>query len=243
MTPKLSQSKEKRGAQTVRRFFLAAAVGCAAWLLWLNFGEQTELAHLAKQEAWLRDLLNRRPLLVYSAAFAIYVTVTGLSVPGASALSLAYAWFFGFVPALTLISFASTAGASVAFLLSRYLLRDFVQQRFGSRLSAVNAALDTEGSFYLFSLRLIPVIPFFVINLVMGLTAMKPATFWWVSQIGMLPGTAVYVYAGSSVPDLQTLSAGGPSDVFTPRLLAAFVLLAMFPFLVRKFVTLASPQK
>jgi len=152
-------------------------------------------------------------------------------------LSLVYGWYFGFVPALVLVSFASTAGATVAFLTSRYLLRDSVHSKFGARLNSFNAHLEAEGAFYLFTLRLIPLVPFFVINLVMGLTPVKARTYWWVSQLGMLPGTAVYVYAGSRVPNLIELAEKGAAAVFSASQLLqlgiAFGLLGLFPLCVK----------
>jgi len=193
----------------------------------------------AQQESRLHALLHSNPVLVFGAAFLLYVVVAGLSLPGgATLLSLIYAWFFKFWTALVLISFASTAGATMAFLIARYFLRDSVQNRFGNRLSRINQAFEAEGAFYLFTLRLIPAVPFFVTNLLMGLTKINVGTFWWVSQIGMLAGTAVYVYAGSSIPDLNTLQTEGVSAVFSTSQITqftiAFALLGSFPILVKK---------
>ena len=120
-------------------------------------------------------------------------------------MTLVVAWYFGFWKGLVLVSFASTCGATLAFLLSRYLLRDIIQSKFGERLKTFNESLDREGAFYLFTLRLIPAVPFFVINVVMGLTRIRTTTFWWISQVGMLAGTCVYVYAGSNIPSLSQL--------------------------------------
>ena len=122
-----------------------------------------------------------------------------------------YGWYFGLAPAVILVSFASTSGATIAFLLSRYLFRDAIQTRFRDQLAKFNQALQREGAFYLFTLRLIPAVPFFVINVVMGLTPIRTLTFWWVSQVGMLAGTIVYVYAGSTIPSLAHLA--DPSQV------------------------------
>jgi len=209
-------------------------------LLYVRYGSVITLKNLARQETQLKSFAEANPLIVYGAAFLIYVAVTGLSLPGAAALSLMYAWFFDFWPAIVLISFASTLGATLAFLLSRYLLRDSLEAKFGDRLQGFNEALEREGAFYLFTLRLIPAVPFFVINLVMGLTRIRLKTYWWVSQVGMLPGTFVYVYAGNSVPSLQKLADEGIGAVFTPRQITsitiAFVLLGLFPFLVKKAV-------
>ena len=148
------------------------------------------------------------------------------------------AWLFGFWRGLIVVSLGSTAGATVAFLLSRYLFRQSFSNRFGDRLEKFNAALQREGAFYLFTLRLIPAVPFFVINAVMGLTPIRVRTFWWVSQLGMLPGTMVYVYAGSRVPNLQTLADKGIHAIFTTgqmaQILSAFALLGLFPLILRQ---------
>ncbi|HCS55692.1 MAG TPA: TVP38/TMEM64 family protein, partial [Planctomycetaceae bacterium] len=182
---------KKLGLITV--IVIAAAVGYS------QFGEALTLENLAAQEAELKDFQQKHPLMVYGVAFAIYVAVTGLSLPGAAVLTLTCGWFFGLPRGFVLVSFASTTGATVAFLVSRYLLREPIQNRFGERLKTFNQSLEREGAFYLFMLRLIPAVPFFVINVVMGLTPIRARTFWWVSQLGMLPGTAVYVYVGASV--------------------------------------------
>ena len=215
---------------------LAALVAGAGLLYW-QFGQYLRLEYLAEREAQLKAFQADSSWLVFGVAFLIYVSVTGLSLPGAALLSLVLGWYFQFWRGLVFVSFASTTGATVAFLLSRYFFRDAIESRFGERLSVFNAALRREGAFYLFTLRLIPAVPFFVINAVMGLTKIRTWTFWWVSQLGMLPGTVVYIYAGSRVPDLQTLSEKGVQAVFTPSQLTqitlAFVLLGIFPLAVK----------
>ncbi len=216
---------------------LAAAVGG-----YLRFGDALSLDAIAAQEASLRDFQAANPVLVYGAAFAVYVAVTGLSLPGAAVLTLVFGWYFGFLAALIMVSFASTTGASLSFLLSRYVLRQSIQKRFGDRLHVFNDALARDGAFYLFTLRLVPAVPFFVINLVMGLTPVTLTTYWWVSQLGMFPGTAVYVYAGATVPDLATLSANGVGGIVSPQLLLAFVLLGLFPLLVKFALRRFRPQ-
>lgn len=215
------------------RLVILTAILLLAVGVFRQFGDQLSLAGLADREADFRSLQERRPSLVYGMAFGVYVTVTGLSLPGAAGMSLAIGWLFGFRRALLLVSFASTAGASLAFLLSRYLLRDVVQQRFGERLAPINDAFARDGAYFLFSLRLIPAVPFFLINVLMALTPIRLWTFWWVSQLGMLPGTAVYVYAGSSVPNLRTLADQGATGILTPHVLFAFTLLGLFPILIR----------
>ncbi|MCA8996204.1 MAG: TVP38/TMEM64 family protein, partial [Planctomycetaceae bacterium] len=183
---------------TGKKLALFAAFIIAFLTIYFQFGELLSLKSLAAREAELRSYQQRQPVLVFGVAFLVYVAVTGLSIPGASAMTIVCGWFLGFWRALLLVSFASTAGATVAFLVSRYLLRDTIQDRFGERLSTFHDRLEREGAFYLFLLRLVPAVPFFVINAVMGLTPLPARTFWWVSQLGMLPGTVVYVYAGAS---------------------------------------------
>ena len=202
---------DRRNLKWLGLAILAIVVAVLYW----QFGSYLRLDWLAQQETQLRALQSSAPLVVIGSAFLLYVAVTGLSLPGATLLTLAVSWYFGFWPALVLVSLASTSGATVAFLLSRYFFRETVERRFGERLKSFDEALEREGAFYLLSLRLMPAVPFFVINAVMGLTKLRVSTYWWVSQLGMLPGTCVYVYAGSRVPDLQTLSDEGIKAVFT----------------------------
>ena len=219
------------------RLVIFAVVAAAIAVGYVLLSNVLTLDTLAAHERRLRDLQHHHPILAYGAAFLAYVVVTGLSFPGATALTLAYGWFFGFIRTSILVSFASTTGATLAFLLSRYLFHDAVQHRFGDRLKRFNEAWRRDGPYFLFTLRLIPLVPFFVINAVMGLTPIRTATYWWVSQLGMLPGTLVYVYAGSSVPSLQTLAEEGLGAVFSTgqwiRLLIAFALLGLFPLVGR----------
>ena len=214
-----------------------AVVAIIAAVLYWQFGSYLSLESLAQREMALRDYQAQHPVLVFAIAFLIYVTVTGMSLPGAAGLTLVYGWYFGFVESLVLVSFASTLGATIAFLFSRYLFRDAIMNRFGDRLAKFNESLEREGSFYLFTLRLIPAIPFFIVNAVMGLTPLKPWTFWWVSQIGMLGGTAVFCYAGSSVPNLATLAEKGVNAAFSStqmaQIIGAFVLMGAFPLVAR----------
>ena len=169
--------------------------------------------------------------------FAVYIAVTGFSLPGAALLTLLGGGLFGFGYGLLLISFASSLGATLAFLVSRYLLRDWVEHKFGSRLAAINKGENKEGNFYLFTLRLIPVFPFFLINILMGLTKIKTRSFYAVSQIGMLPGTAVYVWAGTQLGELQSLSG-----IASPSIIFALALLGIFPW-IAKFVLNLVKQK
>ncbi|MEO0530915.1 MAG: TVP38/TMEM64 family protein [Planctomycetota bacterium] len=220
---------------------LATVIGGAYW----KFGNAETLQWLAAQESALRGFQAENPVLVYGVAFLAYVAVTGLSLPGAALMTLLMGWYFGWGASTVLVSFAATAGATVAFLLSRYLFRDTIQQRFGDKLTAFNEALEREGAFYLFTLRLIPAVPFFVINVVMGLTKLPVTTYWWVSQVGMLAGTAVYCYAGSRIPDLQTLTQEGAGAVFSGSQLLqigiAFTLLGVFPLAAKKLIAVLRP--
>lgn len=228
------------------KWLLLAAVIVVAGLLYWKFGNSLSLEYLATREAELKEFQQRQPALVYGIAFAVYVTVTGLSLPGAAAMTLLFGWYFGFVRGVVLVSFASTTGATLAFLLSRYFFRETVQLKFSENLQAFNSALEKDGAFYLFSLRLIPLVPFFVINAVMGLTPIRVRTFWWVSQLGMLAGTMVYVYAGASVPNLRTLSAEGAGAVFSAsqlfQITLAFVLLGLFPLVVKLLMKKFAPR-
>ncbi len=182
-----------------------------------------------------QSLYSDSPALTIVVFFAIYLVVTALSLPGAVILTLVGGAIFGLTTGLIVISFASTIGATLAFLISRTLLREWVQSKFGHHLETVNKGIEKDGLFYLLTLRLIPAVPFFVINLVMGLTPMKTRTFYWVSQLGMLAGTAVYVNAGAQLGQVQELSVSG---ILTPGLIGSFVLLGTFPWLARKAISL-----
>lgn len=181
---------------------------------------------------------SQSPLLTAGGFFFLYVVVTALSLPGAAVMTLAAGALFGLWQGLLLVSFASTIGATLAFLVSRYLLRDSVQQRFGSRLAAINRGIERDGAFYLFTLRLVPAFPFFLINLLMGLTPIKAWTFYWVSQIGMLAGTLVYVNAGTQIAQLESLSG-----ILSPDLLISFALLGLFPLLAKKVIGLIQRRR
>jgi uncharacterized membrane protein YdjX (TVP38/TMEM64 family) len=219
------------------KWVLLALTVAAAGMIYWQFGNQLTLAGLAQHEAEVQNFQLHHPLLVYALAFVGYVIVAGLALPGAAGLTLLYGWFFGMWRTFVLVSFASTVGATLAFLLSRYVLGTTMQARFPERLAGFNESLKREGPFFLFTLRLIPLVPFFIINIVMGLTPIKTSTFWWVSQLGMIPGTLAYAYAGSSVPNLQALAEKGVRTAFTAeqwlKMTIAFGLLGLLPFLLR----------
>ncbi|MEZ6134707.1 MAG: TVP38/TMEM64 family protein [Pirellulaceae bacterium] len=214
--------------------FLLPIAGILFWLL----RDLLSLEYVASQEAQLRAWQVDYPLLSAAIALAIYVAVAGLSLPGATVLTLVCGWYFGFWKAMLVVSFGSTGGAMLAFLISRYLLRDWIQTKMAERLNRINAAFESEGPFYLFTLRLIPAVPFFVINAVMGLTQIRATTFWWVSQLGMLPGTVAYVYAGSAVPSLKRLAEEGPGSVLSWQLFSAFAILGLLPLVIKRVIGL-----
>lgn len=196
-----------------------------------GLNEQLTLESFKAQQAELAQLNIDNPWLVGGVYFGLYVLVTALSLPGAAIMTLAGGALFGLATGLVIVSFASSIGATLAFLASRFLLRDWVQAKFGDRLKAINQGVEKEGGFYLFTLRLVPAFPFFVINLVMGLTPIKPFTFYWVSQVGMLAGTAVYVNAGTQLAQLDSLSG-----ILSPGLLGSFILLGIFPIVAKKLL-------
>ncbi|MCA9215386.1 MAG: TVP38/TMEM64 family protein [Planctomycetales bacterium] len=208
----------------------------ALFFIYREFGDQLTLTRLAGHEQALRSYEAANLWIVLGGAFLLYVVVSGTSIPGAAvALTLVYGSYFGFLRAVVIVSFASTMGATIAFLFSRYLFQNVIQTRFADRLKTINEKLDSEGAFYLFSLRLIPAVPFFLINLLMGLTKMPATKYWWVSQIGMLPGTMAYVYAGSTLK-LSKLATDG-FDGLGIEVLIAFVVLGLMPFVIKRLVT------
>lgn len=189
------------------------------------------LAALKESQVSFATLRAESPLRTASIFFALYVLVTALSLPGAAIMTLAGGALFGFTTGLLIVSFASSLGATLAFLAARYLFRDAVSERFGARMKAFDEGVTREGAFYLFALRLVPVFPFFLINLLMGLTALPARRFYWVSQLGMLAGTAVFVNAGTQLARLDSLGA-----VLSPGLIASFALLGIFPFIAKKLL-------
>jgi len=183
---------------------------------------------LKAQQAALDDWYRAHPWQTVLAYFAVYVAVTGLSLPGATLMTLAGGAVFGLLWGTVIVSFASSLGATLAFLASRFVLRDWVRSRFGERVKAIDEGLAKDGAFYLFTLRLLPVVPFFLINLALGLSAMRARTFYWASQVGMLAGTLVYVNAGTQLARLES-----PRGILSWQLLGAFLLLGLFPLVAK----------
>ncbi|HEX8948452.1 MAG TPA: TVP38/TMEM64 family protein, partial [Dissulfurispiraceae bacterium] len=184
------------------------AVGAGLLVLFkvLGLDRYFTLSYLKASQGRFAAIYLAHPPMVIAAYMLIYIFVTSLPLPGAAVMTVAGGALFGLETGTLAVSFASTIGATIACAISRFLLREWVQVRFGDRLSAVNRGIEKEGAFYLFTLRLIPVFPFFIINLVTGLTTMPLRTFVWVSQIGMLPGTIVYVNAGRELARIESLS-------------------------------------
>ncbi|RTZ15748.1 TVP38/TMEM64 family protein [Vibrio aquaticus] len=197
-------------------------------LLGVNFGQYLTLDNAKAQQAELALFIADNFTIAAATYFIAYVAITAFSIPGAAVVTLLGAALFGFWTSLILVSFASTIGATLAFLSSRYLLRDWVQSKFGDKLNAINQGVERDGAFYLFSLRLIPVFPFFLINLLMGLTPLSTLRFYLVSQLGMLPGTAVYLNAGTQLAQIESLSG-----IVSPTVLASFALLGLFPVIAK----------
>ena len=214
------------------RWAIAAALALAVVLFFaLDLGRFLTLDALKSSRDAVAAARAEQPLLVAGAFFAVYVAATALSLPGAVVLTLAAGAIFGLLWGTIIVSFASSIGATLAFLASRFVLRDAIQRRYGDKLRAVNEGVAQDGAFYLFTLRLIPVFPFFVINLVMGLAPMRAHTFYWVSQVGMLAGTLVYVNAGTQLGQLESLRG-----ILSPGLIGSFVLLGLFPLIAKKAV-------
>ncbi len=210
---------------------VVALLGLVLGFFALGLHNYLTLDQLKASQAQFAQLLTAHPVAVPAAYFGIYVLVTALSLPGAAIMTLAGGALFGLGFGLLLVSFASSIGATLAFLVARFLLRDSVQQRFGERLKAIDRGIERDGAFYLFTLRLVPIFPFFVINLLMGLTRLRTWTFYWVSQVGMLAGTAVYVNAGTQLAAVERLG-----DILSPALLLSFVLLGLFPWMAKLLV-------
>ncbi len=193
---------------------------------------------LKKQQAVLNDYWHKQPIWTIAIYAASYLAVTGLSLPGATVLTLAGGALFGLWWGTLIVSFTSTLGATFAFLLARFLFKDSVEQHFGQHLNNFNAGIAKDGAFYLFSLRLVPLFPFFMINLLMGLTSIRVRTFYWVSQLGMLAGTFVYINAGTQLSKIES-----HRDILSPELLASFVALGLFPLLAKTMLNRISKYK
>lgn len=204
----------------------------------LDLGQYATLDYIKQQQHSLLQYYEHNTVLILAIFGLAYVLVTALSLPAATILTLLGGGLFGFTIGLIMVSFASTIGATCAFLMARFLLKDSIQQKYSKQLQKVNDGFEKEGAFYLFALRLVPVVPFFIVNILMSLLPIKARTFYLISQIGMLPGTAVYVYAGTELGKINTLS-----DIASPSLLIAFALLGLFPLIAKKGLELMRKEK
>lgn len=218
--------------------FLAAIIALIAAFFIFDLQSYLTLETLKAQQASIEAYRSNHPVSAIFIYALIYIAVAGLSLPGATILTLAGGAVFGLLWGTLIVSFASTIGATLAFLAARFLFRDAVKARFGDRLETINKGIDKDGALYLFTLRLVPAFPFFVINLVMGLTNLNTKTFYWVSQIGMLAGTVVYVNAGTQLGKLESLT-----DILSPGLVGSFILLGIFPLLANKIVEAIKANK
>ncbi len=221
-----------------RIIIVFVVIGLIAIFKIFNLGDYLSLSYIKESKEKFEILYKERRVVVIAAYIGIYILVTSLSLPGAAVMTLAGGALFGLLTGTIIVSFASTIGATLACFVSRFILRDWIQGKFSDRLKTVNEGIEKEGAFYLFTLRLIPIFPFWLINLVMGLTNMPLRTFYLVSQIGMLPGTIVYVNAGKELAKIKSLSG-----VLSPRLIMSFVLLGLFPVITRKLLALYKKKK
>ena len=210
---------------------VAIIVALVAAYFGFGLGRYLTLDYLKSQQAAIDAYVTQRPLAAALAFFVLYVVVTGLSLPGAAIMTLAAGAIFGLAWGTVVVSFASSIGATLAFLASRYLFRDAIQRRYGERLHAFDAGMARDGAFYLFTLRLVPAFPFFLVNLLMGLTPIRTWTYYWVSQVGMLAGTLVYVNAGTQLARIDTLRG-----ILSPALIGSFVLLGVFPLVAQRVI-------
>ncbi|MFC0679917.1 FAD-dependent oxidoreductase [Lysobacter korlensis] len=226
-------------SKAAARWAIVAVIVLAVLAAW-HGGLLAELdlgALKARQQA-LQEAVAARPLASAAAFFALYVAVTAISLPGAAIMTLAAGALFGLLEGTLLVSFASSIGATLAFLASRFVLRDSIRARYRERLQGFDRGIERDGAYYLFTLRLVPVVPFFLVNLLAGLTALRAGTFYLVSQVGMLPGTIAYVYAGTQLARIES-----PADVLSPGLLAAFAVLGLLPLVMRWLVRLWNARR
>lgn len=227
-----------RKTKVIRVLILALFAAAIAALLFFDLSQHLSLENLRQQRDQLRAFTDEHVLLMLAAYVAAYILMAALSVPGAAILTLAGGALFGVLLGTLAVSIASTIGATLAFIAARFLFRDTIQQRFGKRLKTINDGVARDGAFYLLALRLVPAFPFWMINLVMALTPIRTWTFFWVSQIGMLPATIVYVNAGTQLAQIESTA-----DILSPGLIGAFVLLGLLPLILRWVLRLVSARK
>lgn len=202
-----------------------------------DLGQYLNLEYLKLKKDSLNALYKDKPVLISGIFFVVYLMVAAFALPAAALLTVAAGAILGFWNGLFIVSFASSIGATIAFLLTRYLFHDAIEAKFGDRLTAINNGIEREGAFYVFGLRLVPLFPFVVVNSVLGLTKLKTWTFYWSSQIGMLAGTAVFVNAGTQLAEIESLG-----DILTLKFALSFALLGVFPILAKKLLSFVKPK-
>lgn len=225
----------KKGLKVIVLALFAAAIGGFFYFDLANF---LSLDYIKQQQSSFTEYYNQKPLMVIGIFLLIYITSTALSLPGAAILTLIGGALFGLLYGTIIISFASTIGATLSFLAARFLLKDQIQNKFGEKLKPINEGIEKEGGFYLFTLRLIPVFPFFLINLLMGLTPIRTVQYFFISQLGMLPGTIVYVNAGTELAKIDSLKG-----ILSPSLMLSFALLGLFPIAAKKLIAVLKNKK
>ena len=217
---------------TKHSFFLILLVGIAvACFFFLELDKFTTIEYFKSRQELVTGYQEQNPLLAAMIFFALYVILTSLSLPVAGIMTIIAGALFGLIQGLVLVSLASSLGATLAFLLSRYLFRDFFQDRYSQKLKILNIGIEREGAFYLFSLRMIPVFPFFMVNAVMGLTLIKTRVFYFASLAGMLLPSVIYVNAGCQITRINSVA-----DILSPVVFLSFTLLGLFPLISKKFV-------
>ena len=218
------------------KILLFMIIICLIWMFFLFDLEQYfSLSNLKNELTAFKEYYGQHKIVTMGIYMIVYILMAALSLPGAAVMTLAGGALFGILYGILLVSFASTIGATLAFLFSRYMFKEWVQNRFPSRLAAINKGMEKEGGFYLFTLRLVPIFPFFVINLVMGLTTIKTFVFYIVSQVGMLPGTIVFVNAGTQLAKIESASG-----ILSLNIILSFALLGVFPIVAKRFTDMVN---
>jgi uncharacterized membrane protein YdjX (TVP38/TMEM64 family) len=221
-------SAAKRNKKIVVLLIFAALIGA---FFYFDLNQYLSFDYIKSQQANLSAKVQDNFWLAASVFFITYIIATALSLPGAGILTIVGGAIFGLFSGTILVSFASTLGATLAFLSARFMFRDAVKDKFGARLESLEKGIEKDGAFYLLSLRLVPAVPFFIVNLLMGLTSIKTSTYYGFSQLGMLPGTIAYVYVGTQLANISS-----PKDIISPGILIAFAVLGLLPITMRKLV-------
>ena len=238
-TDTTTENKQDGKKKLIQRIvIIGVLVGIVALFFIFDLGQYFTLEYMKESQVKFAQYYEENSVLVVGAYILIYIVMAALSLPGAAVMTLLGGALFGRLVGTIAVSFASTIGATLAFLVARFLLRDWVQAKVGDKLKAINDGIEKEGAFYLFTMRLIPAFPFWFINLAMGLSKMPLRKFYWVSQIGMLAGTFVYVNAGTELAKIDSLQG-----ILNPTLIISFVALGLFPLIVKKVMAVYKGKK